>query len=139
MKMTRCIAIVALVLAVAPGVCWGEMTIERVTKQRAKELGMEIRARAAGGDVVRVELEFPTKGELKEFGRVELEVKEAAKLVVSARLREDKTGPERVVVRFAVDRTKLDGVTLRVVVSEAALGGSGFEVRVRDFVDLAKL
>jgi hypothetical protein len=51
------------------------MEIEIVSVDRAKELGPEVRANAAGPDAVRVELEFEPKGALKDYNRVDLEIR----------------------------------------------------------------
>lgn len=106
-----------------------------------KALGLEIRANAAGPDAVRIELEFETKGELKDFSRVALEMRDEGKFLLSSTLREEKSQPGRVVVSFAADRMKLDKITLKVVVEypRPALGRAGYVLRVKEFVDLEKL
>ena len=68
-------------LVFAPSRCFALMTVQEVSKERAKELGMEIRSKAAGPNAVWVELEFKTEGELKRFSpennsRVELEIRD---------------------------------------------------------------
>lgn len=131
-------SVLAILLAMTAGRCVAEMVIEQVTKPRAKELGMEIRAKAAGPEGVKVTLEFDAKGELTSFSRVDLEMREGAKLLFSTTLREQKSAPGHVVVSFVVDRSHLDNVALRVVTSEPALGGAGYDVRVKDFVDVEK-
>ena len=115
------------------------MEIEQVSKARAKELGMEIRSNAAGPDAVRVELEFEIKGELKSCSRVDLEFREGGKFLVSSSLREDRSKSGRVVVSFAADRAHLDKLTLRVVVQPAPRDMTGYELRVKDFVELEKV
>ena len=50
--------------------CFAERTIENVSKERAKELGMVIRSNAAGPKDVWVQLEFKIKGELKGYWAV---------------------------------------------------------------------
>ena len=122
--------------------CFAYMQIEEVSKERAKELGMAIRSNAAGPDAVRVELEFESNGVLKSFSRVDLEISDGGKSLVSASLKEDKSKPGRIVVSFATDRSKLDRITLRVVTMSAGQVVpeiTGYELRVKDFVDLDKL
>jgi hypothetical protein len=114
------------------------MEIEVVTNERGKELGLEVRANAAGPDVVRVELAFATKGELKDYSRVDLELREAGKLLSSSTLREEPTEPGRVVVGFAADRKQLEKMTLRVVVQHSPRSRTGYDIPVNDFVDLDK-
>jgi len=113
--------------------------IEIVTPARAKELGLEIRANAAGPDAVRVELEFEVKGELQNYSRVALEIHDAEKLVSTSTLREDPSRPGRILVNFAADRAALNKFTLKVVTQESPRSRVGHVLRVHEFVDLAKL
>jgi hypothetical protein len=54
-------------------------------------------------------------------------------------LREEKPNPGRVVVGFAVDRAQMDKVTLRVVTESSERTRTGYDLRVKDFVDLTKI
>ena len=137
MKTTLGISVLTLLLVTTPSVCFALMSIEHVSKERAKELGMEIRTKQAGPDGARIELEFETKGELKSFVRVDLEIREGEKSWLSATLREEQSKPGRVVVSFAADRVNLDKITLRVVVG-APMNLTGYDIRVKDFVELEK-
>ena len=137
MKTTLGISVLTLLLVTTPSVCFALMSIEHVSKERAKELGMEIRTKQAGPDGARIELEFETKGELKSFVRVDLEIREGEKSWLSATLREEQSKPGRVVVSFAADRATLDKITLRVVVG-APGNLTGHDIRVKDFVNLEK-
>ena len=131
-------AAVALLVATS-GECYALMSIELVSVDRAKALGLEVRAHAAGPDVVRVELEFETQGKLKDYSRVDLELRDGGRLLSSSTLREEPSKPGRIVVGFAADRTKLDQMTLRVVVQHSPRSRTGYDVRVKDFVDLEKV
>src|SRR5437763_1412291 len=111
----------------APGPCFALWEIAPVSKERAKELGMEVRATAAGPNDVRVELEFKPEGELKNFSRVDLRLGEGEKVVV-APLREDRSKEGRIVVSFVADRTRLEKINLWVMVPESR-GGTVYEVR----------
>ena len=99
---------------------------------------MEIRARPCP-DAVRVELEFPTKGELKLLSRVNLEISDGKKLLLSSSLLSEKDSkPGRILVNFTADRTQLDKIKLMVIVGDFD-GRTGYLIRVKDFVDLSKL
>jgi hypothetical protein len=119
--------------------------IELVTKVRAKELGMEVRSEPVSPTHVRVDLEFKTEGELKNFsndagrwhGGVELFIGQGDNPPVTAPLREDRSTPDRVVVSFTAEPARLDKLSLQVWVPET-LGGSGYELRIKDFVELKK-
>ncbi|MDB5320122.1 MAG: hypothetical protein JWN40_1753 [Phycisphaerales bacterium] len=138
MKTILAIASFAVFLAFTAGPCFAMMSIEFVSKERAKELGLEIRSNAAGPDAVRVELEFKNADALKDFSRVDLELRDAGRLMLSSTLREDKSKPGHIVVSFAVDRTNLDKLTLRIVTQSAPRSMTGHDLRVKDFVELAK-
>ena len=143
MKTILNISVLTFLLVAVPRLCFAYVAVEHVSKERAKELGMEIRSGTAGPDAVRVELEFEDKGALKDFRRVDLEIKEGEKLLVRSSLREEESKPGHVVVpghivvSFAADRAHLEKSTLRVAVGVRA--GSVYELPVKDFVDLAKI
>jgi hypothetical protein len=137
MKTIAGLLTVALALVVA-NPCLALWGIATVSKEQAKELGMVIRAHAAGPVDVRVELDFKLAGELKTFSEVNLRVKDGEKLLATAPLKEDRSIPGRVVVSFTADRTRLDKLTLWVMVP-GTLGGTVHELRLKDFVDPDKL
>ena len=130
--------VVLAVLLITPGVCFALWDIELVTKDRAKEMGMEVRSVAAGPNHVTVELEFKTEGQLKDFSRVDLRIGEGDNLLVTAALREDRSKPGRVVVSFTADRGHLNKANLRVMVPyrDGGLGGAIYALHVKDFVEL---
>ena len=66
MKTAFNITVLAILL-VAPGRCFALWVTAPVSKERAKELGMEVRSTAAGPNQVRVELEFKTEGKFERF------------------------------------------------------------------------
>jgi hypothetical protein len=141
MKTIFNLSALILLLFAAPRQSVAMMSIEEVTKVRAKELGMEIRVTGAGPDVVRVELAFDTKSALKGYSRVDLESREGGKmggkLLVSSSLKEEPSKAGRVVVSFAADRTNLDTIWLRVVTG-VPLEMVGHCIRVKDFVEIEK-
>jgi hypothetical protein len=144
MKTAFSIAILA-VLLVGPSPCFAVWEIESVSKERAKELGMEVRSERTGPDRVWVVLEFKTEGELKTFAdnelkdrsSVELHIGEGDKPSVTAPLREDRTKPGRIVVGFTADQAQLDKLSLWVKVP-GALGGTIYLLLVKDFVEPKK-
>ena len=146
MKTAFSLAVLA-VLLVAPGRCFALWTIAPVSKEGAKELGMEVRSTAAGPNQVRVELEFKAEGTFKEFSSegkffpdfsgVELRIGEGKDPLVTAPLREDRSKPGRVVVSFTADHTQLDKLSLWVSVPELD-GGTIYVLRVKDFVEPKK-
>jgi hypothetical protein len=135
MKTAFNIAVLA-VLLVAHSPCFAAWDVEIVSKERAKELDMEVRS-TAGPKHVRVELEFKVEGPLKNFSRVDLRIGEGDNLAVTAPLQEDRSKPGRIVVSFSADRAHLDKINLRVMVSES-LGGTIYHLPVKDFVERKK-
>lgn len=116
------------------GQCLALIEIELVTKARAKELGLEIRSIASGPNETRVWLEFPAKGEFKNFTHVSLEVREGDKRVMSALLLPDRSDPDKVAVNFTADKTTLAKSTLMVLVRNDGLSQVGYLIKVQDFI-----
>jgi hypothetical protein len=129
--------VLALLLLIAPGRCFGLWEIAEVTPQEAKELGLEVRAIAAGPEQVRIEMEFKSDGVLKGFDRVDLRVEEADHQV-TAPLKEERTAAGRVMVSFSADRKQVDKINLWIMIPQP-LGGVAYEVRMKTFVDLTKV
>jgi hypothetical protein len=131
------LSLLAIFLVAASSPCYAFMSIDVVTKERAKELGMQVRSHAAGPGAVRVELEFEIKGELKDFSRVDLEITEGGKLLSISSLLPEPSKPGRVLVGFAADRASLDKFTLRVVTG-VPRNMAGYEIRLKEFVEVEK-
>ena len=55
---------------------------------------------------------------------------------MTATLREDRSKLGRVVISFTADRAYLDKITLWVYVADMMPGGTIYELRVKDFVEL---
>jgi len=123
----------ASLIVVVPSPCFALWLIAPVSKERAKEMDMEVRSMAAGPNHVTVELDFSTEGALKDFSRVDLRVGEGDNPPVTAHLREDRSKPGRVVVSFTADRAQLPTLALWVYVPDLD-GGSIYDLRVKDFL-----
>lgn len=137
MKTILNISAVAIFLLVAPSPCFALWFMASVSKERAKELGMEVRSVPAGPNHVRVELECNAEGALKNFTHVDLRVGQGDNPPVTAPLREDRSKPGRVVVSFTADRAELDKLSLWVRVPDLD-GGTIYVIRVKDFVEMKK-
>jgi hypothetical protein len=131
-KTAFSIAVLAIVL-VAPSPCFASWEIAPVNNELAKKMGMEVRSEPVGPNQVRVELEFKTEGELKDYSRAELQIGGGDNPPVTAPLREDRSKPGRIVVGFTADRAQLDKLSLWVMVPENA-GGTAYVLRLKDFV-----
>src|SRR5689334_14886851 len=86
-----------LALLALPSLCFAFESIEFVTKERAKELGLVIKTNGAGPDAVYIELSFEKQGEMKSYSRVALEMHAEGKLLMTSTLREEQSEPGKVV------------------------------------------
>ena len=129
--------------APSPGLAMMEITF--VSKERAKEMGIEVRSQANGPNEVWVELEFKAVGALKDFNPehhscVSLGIQDGKKFLLGyTALEQKRSASGGIVVRFMANRAFLDQVSLTIVVGAGLIPGGGYELHVKDFVDLAKL
>jgi len=149
MKTIVSIVVFAVLLGVAPSPCFALWDVLTVSKEEAKELGLEVRTKAAGQSRVSVELEFKTEGSFKAFSPdgkfkdrsgVWLCIGQGDNSLLTAALKEDGSKAGRVVVGFSADRVQLDQCNLRVMApfQDGGAGGTEYRLRVKDFVELKK-
>jgi hypothetical protein len=142
MKAIFKVSVLAALLAGAPGSCFASWSFGPISRERAKELGIEVRSQAGGTNEVTVGLEIKVTGERKmpegwNLSRVELQIKQGKKQLVSTILREYHPKPGQVEVSFTADRAQLEAITLRVWVDQG-VGGVIHELRMKDFVELER-
>ena len=121
--------------------CLGMMEVSFVTPKVAKEMGIDVSARASGPKHVWVTLRFEKKGRLEHYGperysRVEMRIGDGEQPLVVAGLKERSTKEGEVQVSLMVARQHLDSTALMVVVGSGLIPGGGYEVKLKDFVDL---
>jgi hypothetical protein len=139
------LSFLAFLLAVAPSRCLALRSIGVLSADEAKALGVEVRATPAGPDAAWLELEFEPEGRLKDYNpergsHVELEIRDGEKSLLSyAALQEQHPKPGHVRVRFMASRAYLDKIILTIVVGDGAMVGGAWELRVKDFVDPARI
>ena len=138
MRAIFTIPAVAIFLAVAPGSCFADWGIASISRERAKELGVEVRSKAIGPNQVHIELEFKPEGELKDISRIDLRFGAGDNPVLTAPLQVDRSKPGRVAVNFTADRAHLDKFTLEVWVREDYLGGTIYQLQMKEHVEPAK-
>jgi hypothetical protein len=137
MKATISLAVLIL-FAAASATCLAEISIERVSQERAKELGIEIHANPNGPKEAWIQLEFKPEGKLGDFNHVSLEIADGDQFQLGwTPLKDERTDTGNVIVRLMGNRAFLDKVTLRIV--RGAFGELGKDVRIRDLVDLEEL
>jgi hypothetical protein len=137
MKTTLCLAV--LVLFVAPaGMCLAVISVGNVSKERAKELGIDLRVKPNGPTEAWIELEFKPEGQLKEFHHVSLEIRDGDQFLIGwTPLEAKRSGSGSIVVRVMANRAFLEKVTLRVVTG--AFADHGHDLRIKELVDLKNL
>jgi len=138
MRTTFNMAVLAVLLVAASSPCFAFWSVGPVSKEQAKELGIEIRSKPSGPHAVWVELEFKPEGRLREFSHADLRISEGEKVLVRAALREDRSKPGRVAVSFTSDRAQLNKITLWLFVANMMPGGTIHELQVEDFLELAQ-
>ena len=143
MKTVFSIAVLA-VLLITPNRSFALWSIANISKEQAKELGLEVRSTAAkGSNKVLIELEFKTEGTFKGFSPgdqdiersgVEVWIGQGDQSTKSSTLRADQSKPGSVAFHFTANHRQLDKFKLRVLAPDLD-GGSIFELRVKDFVE----
>ena len=124
-----------VLMAFAAGPCFALMGIALVSKESAKEMGVEVRTQPNGPNDVWVEMEFKPEGKLKDFVHVSMEIRDGDKLLVGyAPLKEKRSDNGAVTVHFMADRAFLDKITLRIVAGPP-MDRTGFDLRLKDFVE----
>ena len=137
MKTTISLAVLVLFAAACES-CLAMISTRNVSKDQAKELGIELRAKPNGPKEAWIELEFKPEGQLKEFHHVSVEIRDGEQFLLGwTPLEAKRTDSGRVVVRVMGNRAFLEKLTLRVVTG--ALGDAGYDLRIKDLVDLKNL
>ncbi len=137
MKSTLAFAAITVLFVAAPSRCFALWGIAPVSKEKAKDMGMEVRSNATGPNHVIFELEFKIEGELKKFSRVDLRFGQGNNPPLTVSLREDRSKPGRVAVSFTADRAHVDKITLWIMVPETD-GGTIYQVLPKEFVEAQK-
>jgi hypothetical protein len=137
MKTTISLAVLVLFVA-ACGTCLAMISVGKVSKERAKELGIELRAKPNGPNEAWIELEFKPEGKLAGFKHVSLEIADGEKFQLGwTPLKDERTSTGSVIVRLMGNRAFLEKVTLRIVRGD--IDAVGDDLRIKDFVDLKGL
>lgn len=138
MKKLLCLPILALFFAAAFQ-CFALRSVGIITKAEAKEMGIQVRATAAGPEALWLELEFKPEGKLKSYQHVELEINEGEKsLVAYTELAGKRQSSGSVVVRMMVARSLVGKVTLSIITGFPS-NFSANELRIKEFVELDKI
>ena len=137
MKCLRWVLFLSLFLSIHP---WSLalMSVGVISPERAKEQGIELRARPGGPDHAWIELEFKPEGLFADFSHVSIEVSDGENLELSwTPLKDVRTRRGTVIVRVMGSRTFLERVTLRIVHGD--FGRVGEDLHLNQFVDFENL
>ncbi|HTL17072.1 MAG TPA: hypothetical protein VL793_07535 [Patescibacteria group bacterium] len=139
MKTALKMALLLLPLMIVPHRSSAMMGIAALTKEQAQAMGITVRSEKNGEAGVLLWLEFKASGKFATFRRVELQVGEGEGRIVSAALMPERPSPGSIAVHFSAYPAYLDKSTLTIVVTGAnPRGGEGYELKVKDFIDLTK-
>src|SRR5579859_8179081 len=132
MKTVIKLCVLGLLVVAIPGVCLALRSIGIVTKEQAKEMGIEVRAVGSDPEQVWIELEFKPEGKLKDYRHVEMDINEGDKMLLGYTVLKDvRQDSGKVLVRVLTTRTFLEKITLEIVVD--APTPIGHMIRLKDF------
>ncbi len=119
----------------------GMISLANLSKEKAKEMGIVMKARKNGDAGIKVWLEFKQEGVLEAFTYGELRMNdEDGKHLLSAMLRENpvhhQQSKEITSIAFSLDPAELEKCSFWVVCYQSIQGDVGFILKVSDFLDL---
>jgi hypothetical protein len=138
MKTMLNFMVAAILLVAGPSTCFALMGIRQVSKEEAKELGIEVRVQGNGPREVWITLELKNDSKLKDFSHVSLEIREEGKLLVGYAAMQEKKSETGRTFTFMANRAFLEKITLSVVTGFPS-NYSGNELRMKDFGEVGKI
>jgi len=130
--------LIAFVLMARPELAPAMSTLTDICPEQAQTLGISIWAQKNGDAGIEVRLEFRAKDKFKDFTRIELQIGEGANRKMSAPLLVSYLDHEKVSTRFSAFPSYLAESSLIIFVNDIPLGGTGYRLKVKNFVDLKK-
>jgi hypothetical protein len=117
--------------------CSALILLTDVTKEKAKELGVTVRAITREDDVW-VQMEFKTTGPMKNFKWADLELTQGGKHLVTVPILPRKptndSPEESKQLAFYIDPAALPNAIVTVVVYDEPLTGTGYRFKMKDFL-----
>lgn len=137
----RFCVVAALLVLCSPLARTAEISVGRLNKEEAQtRYGITMHARPNGDAGVMVWLEFEKKGWLEAFTYAELQIVDSeGKHRVSARLQPHpvRLDQEKTSVSFSAEASELERCSFLVVCYGSNEGDVGYELSVKDFIDLS--
>jgi hypothetical protein len=138
MKMVFNVPVLTFLFLAAGSPCFAMMELAQVSKAQAQEMGVTIRTNLNGTSGVMVSLEFKPQGMLKDFTRVELEINADSRRLVDAPLQTSRSSADIVSAYFSTDPAYLATSTLMIVVQYGERSRTGYQFRLKDFIEPVK-
>jgi hypothetical protein len=136
MKTTvKIIALIFLLLTVCSQ-GFAMISVEFVSRERAKELGVTFKKNSDGEAGVKVWMEFKSQGELEKITYIQLQVGEGKDRIMSAPLQVSHPSTGIVSVNFSAFPAYLAQSSFMIVVYNGPKGDVGYRFMVKDFVEL---
>lgn len=130
---------ILVILFTAAFQCFALRSVGTLSKKEAKEMGIEVRAIAAGQENLWLELEFKPEGKLKSYQHVELEINEGDKTLIGyTELAGKRSSSGSVVVRLMASRAFVAKITPSIITGFPS-NFSANQLRMKDFVELDKI
>jgi len=126
--------VLLLLLCGLPGRSYALYGIQDVSKGRAKELGITVNPGPSANNDLRVQVEFKTTGPMKKFRWADLELTQGEKRLVTAPLMPRKPTADSVHLEFYGDPVALANATVTIFVQNEPLGGTGYRLKMKDFL-----
>jgi len=116
--------------------CHALISVEFVSKERAKELGVTFKIHRNGEAGYAVTMDFEKKGELEKITYVRLQLGQGKERIMSSQLRVTDPKPGTQSVRFSAFPAYLPESYLMIVVYNGPKGYVGYRFKVEEFLDL---
>ena len=130
---------ILVILFAAAFQCFALRSVGIISTTEAKEMGIEVRATAAGPEAIWLELEFKPEGTLKSYHHVELEINEGEKTLIGyTELAGKRSSSGSVVVRLMANRAFVGKIMLSIITGFPS-NFSAHQLRMKDFVELDKV
>jgi hypothetical protein len=138
MKALFTLLTLLFLLCAARTQCSAMISVENVSKERARELGVTFRSATNGQAGIQVWMEFKLKGELQKITYVELQVGDGAERMVSTHMRVSNPDSASASANFSAFPAYLSKSTLMIAVYNGPRGDVGYQFKVKDFIEPEK-
>jgi hypothetical protein len=129
------VLVLLLLTCALPARCFALVEIEDISKERAKQMGIDVRVKRSANNDAWVQVEFRAAGPLKEFRWADLEVTQGEKRLVTASLMPRRPAPDSVLLEFYGDPAALMNASVTIVAYNDPRTGIGYRLQMKDYLD----